>query len=157
MQKTASTTPESSPVSQETTDRSTQARLPEHNIAIETYECWALACLSSSGEVLHATPIVQKTLDAVCNPQLPCPVRRMDPLLLGLIRQAIDNERNTQSVTLLRRDGVLSHFTALTRTCKCPSGDAIGLLFLPAVDEAEDLIDEAWLPLLRALPPQESA
>lgn len=98
-------------------------------LADATARAWPVAVVSSSGQILFASPEGSEAVAAVSAPTGPRPVRRLDPKLLQRVRSAVKPGTRIGHVALFRRDGVLSHYETHVRRIE---GGHFALLMLDA-------------------------
>ena len=110
---------------------------------------WPLVYLSPQGEVVYASPEGMAALDAVSAPQLPHPVRHVDESLLQRLRTALSVPGPKEGwITLFRRDGVASHYTARVRAAKWSAQEVLAVFFIAGERDMPNSIDELWVDVL---------
>ncbi len=103
-----------------------------------------VACIQSDGRILFTTADGLQALDSCMDPALPRPVLRVDDPFLKSVRDALREERHCGCAALLRRDGVVGHYTARVWRTRWGGSDAYAVLFGEAELSAPDGTDSLW-------------
>ncbi|MGD8454137.1 MAG: response regulator [Phycisphaerae bacterium] len=104
------------------------------------------ACVAWTGDIPYATPAGQAILDAIADPCLPRPVRRLDKNLLSRLHIAGLNDTGGQA-PVFWRDGQVCHCVAHVRPIKSQQDADCVVVFLDD-SQSPDHVDDLWVGLL---------